>query len=287
MKWDRDGADWPNRAQSRFVLAKPHRWHVQEAGTGPTLLLLHGAGASTHTWRDLFPDLASDHHVVAIDLPGQGFTELGARSRCGLEPMVADIIALLADQGVTPDAIIGHSAGAVIAAQLALDLTDKPKALICFNGAFGHFRGLAGVLFPMAAKLLSMNPLTAPFFARMARSPNAARNLLASTGSTIDASGVALYQRLISDSRHVDGALAMMAQWELSPLLRRLQEIETPTLLIVGEKDGSVPPDTADSVLAQMTTAELKTFADYGHLLHEEAPALAAEEIRRFLSTHL
>jgi len=53
-----DGADWPNRAASRKLRAGGVDWHVQILGRGPTLLLLHGTGASTHSWRDVAPLLA-------------------------------------------------------------------------------------------------------------------------------------------------------------------------------------------------------------------------------------
>jgi len=93
-----------------MVLCKPHRWHVQVAGEGEAILLLHGAGGATQSWRHLFPLLAQTHRVLAIDLPGQGFTELGAKARCGLRHMAEDVTALLDHRGFSPKAIIGHSA---------------------------------------------------------------------------------------------------------------------------------------------------------------------------------
>ena len=54
------------------VAAGGLRWHVQVAGDGPVLLLLHGTGAATHSWRDLLPLLAERFTVVAPDLPGHG-----------------------------------------------------------------------------------------------------------------------------------------------------------------------------------------------------------------------
>lgn len=55
LAWDRDGRDWPNRAASRFVEVGGIHWHVQQLGQGPVLLLLHGTGAATHSWRDIAP----------------------------------------------------------------------------------------------------------------------------------------------------------------------------------------------------------------------------------------
>ena len=74
LDWERDGADWPNRAASRFVTVGAMRWHVQVMGSGPVLLLLHGTGASSHSWRDLAPRLARHFTVLAPDLPGHGFS---------------------------------------------------------------------------------------------------------------------------------------------------------------------------------------------------------------------
>ena len=53
-----------------MLACPPHRWHVQVLGEGPTVLLLHGAGGATHSWRGLAPLLATDHRVVMLDLPG-------------------------------------------------------------------------------------------------------------------------------------------------------------------------------------------------------------------------
>ncbi|MEL4403125.1 alpha/beta fold hydrolase, partial [Shewanella algae] len=73
---------WPNRDSSRFVEAGGLVWHVQQMGSGPPILLLHGTGAATHSWRGVMPLLARDFTVIAPDLPGHGFTR--GRPRGGL-----------------------------------------------------------------------------------------------------------------------------------------------------------------------------------------------------------
>lgn len=52
-------AGWPQRDHSRALRVGPIDWHVQVAGRGPVLLLLHGSGASSHSWSDLLPRLAA------------------------------------------------------------------------------------------------------------------------------------------------------------------------------------------------------------------------------------
>jgi len=284
MDWAWHGARWPHAAHSRFVACRPHRWHIQEmGGAGPSVLLLHGAGGATHSWRGLMPDLARDHRVVALDLPGQGFSVAGSRARLGLDGMAEGIAALLAQEGIAPDVLVGQSAGGALALRLA-QMPPGPRAVVTINGALGKFRGMAGWLFPAMAKLLSVNPLSAALFARTAGSTRGAERLIASTGSALTPEGLALYQALIADRAHVDGTLAMMAQWQLDPLLRALPEIDVPVLLITGGRDATVPPGVSDTAARALPRAERADLPDLGHLAHEEAPAQVATLIRAWLA---
>jgi magnesium chelatase accessory protein len=283
MRWPADAAGWPLASYSRMVLCRPHRWHVQVAGRGPTLLLIHGAGGATQSWRGLFPLLATDHHVVAVDLPGQGFTQLGARGRCGLDPMAEDLAALLSREGWRPSAIVGHSAGAAIALRLAELGAGDPPAVIGINAALANFRGVAGWLFPMLARMLALSPFTADLFAGT-MTESAVRSLIRATGSRLDDEGIALYLRLARDRAHVDATLAMMAQWRLEGLLARLPAIAAPVTLIAGAGDLAVPPETSEAAARRIPAARMVTIPALGHLAHEEEPVLIAAEIRRALS---
>jgi magnesium chelatase accessory protein len=287
MNWEAARGFWPNARYSRHVEVGPLRWHVQEAGSGPCLLLLHGAGSSTHTWRRLLPALARDFHVVAPDLPGQGFSRPGARGRYGLAEMSADIARLLADQDLSPDGIVGHSAGAAIGLRLALDLPARPRAVACINAALEDFRGPAGAVFPALAQVLATTPLPAYAFSRAARFPSTVRRAIASTGSTIDATGLDLYRWLLMDAGHVDATLRMMANWKLTELVGDLPRLRAPTLFIVGANDRAVTPATSFRASGRIERARVEVLEGLGHLLHEEAPDAAVRVLRGFLSAHL
>ncbi|MEO0999627.1 MAG: alpha/beta fold hydrolase BchO [Pseudomonadota bacterium] len=279
MDWRRDGRDWPNRALSRFPQAAGRRWHVQRGGTGPRILLLHGTGAATHSWRDVLPRLIARAEVLAPDLPGHGFSAMPSVYRLSLAAMAEDIGALCAAEDFRPDVIVGHSAGAAIALAMTLGGHARPGQIVGFGGALTPFRGAAGILFPAFARMLSMNPLTARVVARTASDRSSVRRLIAGTGSRIDARGVDLYARLIAHPAHIRAVLAMMARWELDGLSIALPALATPTLLVTGGADRAVPEEETRRLANAWPAAEHRHVPALGHLLHEEAPGMAAEII--------
>ena len=255
MDWESQGHDWPNAAHSRFVQAAGVRWHVQQAGTqGPRVLLLHGTGASSHTWRDMWLPLAEHAQVLAIDLPGHGFSSLAEGDGMSLPGMAKGIGELLRQLDWSAQALIGHSDGAAIAAQMVLDQGLKPQVLMGINPAWLPLPGLAGVLFPPVAKLLALSSMVPNWFARQASNPDMLDKLLQTTGSQIDEQG------------------KMMAAWDLSLGENKLRQLRCPVRMLIGDKDGTVPPQQATQALALLSDAQATHWANYGHLVHEEAP---------------
>lgn len=278
MRWPDDARNWPMTAYSRQVLHRPHRWHIQEHGEGPLILLIHGAGGATQSFRGIFPILAKTHHVVAIDLPGQGFTQLGAQQRCGLDHMSQDLLALCRNQGWEPDIVVGHSAGVAIALRM-WELGMRPtRGIVGINAALGNFKGVAGWLFPMMAKALAATPFSAGVFASTT-TRSAVRNLVEGTGSKLGQEGLELYYRLATDRGHVDATLSMMAQWSLDGLLSRLDRIDAPVHLITGLNDKAVPPQVSRDAARKLPHAKLTELSGLGHLAHEEDPETLAQLI--------
>ncbi len=263
------------------MLAGGLRWHVQTLGEGPVLLLLHGTGAATHSWRDLAPLLARDFKVIAPDLPGHGFTDTPPGSGLSLDGMARSLEALLQTLGVEPVMAVGHSAGAALALRLALDGKIGPGGVVAINGALAPFPGSAGRLFPAMAQILFLNPFAIQAFAWRASRPGAVERLIESTGSRIDARGLDLYGRLFRTTGHVAGALGMMANWSLQPLVESLPRLKAPLTLLAAEGDRAVPAHVAADVKAVVSQAKVVRLARLGHLAHEESPEAIAELVRQ------
>ena len=298
LLWDRDGLDWPHRDASDFVQAAGLRWHVQRFGDPakkwPVALLIHGTGASTHSWRGLAPLLASHFSVLTMDLPGHGFTSMpagGAASvQLSLSGMAQAMRALLDALALKPSLVVGHSAGAAIAVRMCLDALISPAWVASLNGAFLPLGGLAGQVFSPVAKLMAATPLVPKLFAWRAAEPAVLQKLIDGTGSKLDATGLALYGKLIRNPGHAAGALGMMANWDLPALVQDLPRLGTAIDLVVGENDRTISPRQARRVLALLgpsARATLTTLPDLGHLAHEEQPDVVAAHIRRqFLAVH-
>lgn len=278
--WDRDQWTWPNREASRFVSAAGLRWHVQQAGQGPVVLLIHGTGASTHTWRDVLPALARDYTVVAPDLPGHGFTAPARQRGYSIQGMCAAISGLLGTLQCEPRFAIGHSAGAAILCHMALAGNLAARRIVSINGAFLPFAGAASSMFSPIAKLFASSSALSRLIAWRAHDVASIERLVAGTGSRLDERGLDLYSRLVGDPRHVAAALNMMGNWDLHSFDRELAHLKVPLVLIVGDRDLAVAPAQARHVQGRVPHSELHVLSGLGHLAHEEAPERVLSIVR-------
>lgn len=270
--WDDEGRDWPNRHSSVFIDSGRLNWHVQQMGTGPVIVLVHGTGAATHSWRRLAPLLAESFTVVAPDLPGHGFTDAPDPSRMTMEAMAHDLTALLHGLGHRPVMVAGHSAGAAVLARMCLDGAITPAALVSLNGALLPIGGRASRWMLPLARMLATSAFVPRLVARFARTQGMVERMLADTGSTLEPHGVELYRRLVSSPGHIESAIRMMAGWQLDRLAGELPRLAPHLLLVAGSNDKTIACNDADRVRQMVPGSRLALMPGLGHLAHEERP---------------
>lgn len=276
--------DWPGRADSRFIDASGARWHIQRTGAGAQMLLLHGTAASTHTWRKLMPLLSANYDVLAVDLPGHGFSERLPGNSMTLPAISEAIAGLLREVNFEPRCVVGHSAGAALALRMSLDGSVSPDCVVGLNAALLPFGGGLQRVFAPMAQLFANTALMPKLVAKRARDVKAVRRILKGTGSNLDDAGVELYQRLLQRESHVAAVLSMMANWDLQPLLNDLPQLLPRLLLVAGGRDKAVSPREADRVAAQLPRASVTRLDNCGHLAHEEQPEAVASIIAKACS---
>jgi len=270
--------------EEHMISSGNYQWHVKHGGhSNSVYLLLHGTGASSHSWLPLMNKLIQRHTVVAIDLPGHAHTITQGRADLSLLGMARAIRQLLKDysldKNTEPLTLVGHSAGAAIAAQLILDEPALYSRMVSINGALVPLGGIPGLFFPPVAKLSASVPMLSELFRHRLSDPAAVNKLLLNTGSTITSESARHYHELCKDKAHINGALQMMASWRLDKLYPRLGNITVPVQLIAGSADAMIPARDAHRLNTVFKNSRLNVLPNLGHLAHEEQPGLVADII--------
>lgn len=271
----------PHSTPPCAVLAAGLRWRVQRAGlpegAGPGLLLLHGTGSSLQSWAGCVAGLAPQFSLVVPDLPGHGGTDAFADREASLPRMAQALRGLLAALGWQPDLVAGHSAGAAVMVQMALDGSlPQARGLLAVNGALEPLPGLMGLVAPAVARLASRSELLPGWVTRHAGEPRALGHLIASTGSRLGDDGVAHYRDLLRQPAHVRGVLDMLANWRLEALQARLPELQLPLWLAAGLADRTLAPVRSLELARRLKGARFVPLPGLGHLAHEEAPGVVS-----------
>jgi len=113
--------------------APPHSALLGSMGRGPTVVLVHGLGADANHWLPVARDLARDHRVALVELPGHGISPM--MMPFGLEQATLALDRALAEQTNEPVVLVGHSVGGLVAASEAIHSPDRVRALVLVETA--------------------------------------------------------------------------------------------------------------------------------------------------------
>ncbi len=262
-------ADWPNRDASLFIDAAGLRWHVQRAGRGPTILLLHGTAGATHTWRDVLPRLTAWADVIAVDLPGHGFTTGASAEQLSLTGMTDALRELLLTIAVRPRIGVGHSAGAAVLLQLASTSDFAPQSIIGVNSALVSVNALGQLLLPVSRELFDLVPLRTGI-AALLRNGMLARAALRSTGTPLDEAQEARYISMLTDETRVGAVLSMMTRWDLPSLHATFHRINVPVTLVHSANEPWVPFRELLEVTRSLPMRTVIDVGPAGHLIPDE-----------------
>ena len=303
MAMDRLGTDnplppnWPHRTQSAFVPIGRLTWHLQvHASRKPsdrTIVLLHGTGASTHSWADLIGVLQEGACVLAIDLPGHGFTRGADPKNLTLPMMARDLHELFLEIELEKNVIlVGHSAGAPLAIELAYQHSALNNPAFQITQIIGLNPSLVPppalyttLLGPMVAPMATSGPMTS-MIAFIASSTAMVNQLLDSTESKISDQHRDYYRFLFSQPSHVQGSMGFMAGADLPSILTRAKGLTIPISFLIGQRDSWVKENALKKIIQEYFPRAQITIWPGGHLLHEEQPLAAAKYIQTIVLTN-
>lgn len=259
--------------------------YAEEYGEGPTLLLLHGLGASTFTWRNIVPALARDHRVIALDLKGFGHSEKPFDDRYSASDQAALVAAFIRKRELFDIALIGHSFGGTVSLLTALKFKGEPHrirrlVIIDAPAVRQNFSDVAQLISTPALPDTIMTATPPELLARLllvyARAP----------GRTPPEDDIRGYAEPYYDfgSRR---AFIATARAILNANKRRkgahYAAIEQPTLLIWCRRDRIVPLATGRRLERAMPNAELVVLNRCNHLPQDEVPKALLARLQSFL----
>lgn len=270
--------------QDGFVQVNGVRMYYQCAGAGRPLLLLHGLVGSARNWRQNIDFLADHATVYAIDLCNMGDSERVLGLDAGLEATADQVAAFMAVLGLVEADVAAHSHGGAIAIMLAARHPARVRRLILFAPAnpycdlghqlIGFYRTRLGGWFarqipalPRRAKAIALS--------RMYGDP-----------ARVDRDALDGYTRNLHLPGTVDHVLQIVRRWwdDMGLLRAALTKVvETPTLLIWGDRDRAVGLSSARELQSMLPQSSLMVLPGVGHIAFAEVPEVCNPAMREFL----
>ncbi len=258
---------------------------ADKPSTEAPLLLLHGLVAEANTFRRLMSALPQNRRVLALDLPGAGYSERSPRLDASFGGMAGLVGEAIGSLGLQRPVVVGHSHGGAVALELASHTPElvSGMVLICpahpFSGREDSLvRFYTSRIGNAFAHLLPRLPDWLHLFV-FRHMPGGRREF--------SAADLEPYLHTLREPGTVDHLLTLLRSWKVD--MARLRDkmtaepLSVPTLLLWGEKDVVVPPASAEELTHHIQRWELIELPNVGHLPNEEAPRQSAALITDWL----
>ncbi|MDP2988656.1 alpha/beta fold hydrolase [Hydrogenophaga sp.] len=258
----------------------PWRLHVRDSGPrdAPAVVMLHGFGASLHTWEAWAQALSATHRVIRLDLPGSGLSEPDSANDYTDARSLQLVLALMDQLGVSRASIVGHSIGGRIAWTLAARHPERTERLVLVApDGFASPGFEYGQVAKVPAVLGAMRYVMPKAVLRMNLAPAYADPAFLTDELTTR------YHDLMLAPGARDAMFKRLEQTVLTNPVPLLNTITAPTLLVWGAADAMIPVTNAQDYLGAVKGSRLVTLPGVGHLPHEEAAQASLQAVADFL----
>lgn len=279
--------------EGRLVPIGDTKLHIVERGTGYPLIVLHGGPGLDHSmFGDYLDALGDEHRLFLVDQRAQGRSERAPEETWTLERMAADVQALAEALGLERYGVLGHSYGAFVALQNAVDFPGAAAQTIVSSG-LPSSRFLAGV----AAQLAAFEPVelreqvTASWEReKEARTQEDVASLLHDQlpFQFREPAGPLLedFERRTPGAVYSPEVLRRFANDDYGGIdvEERLGDVTQPVLVLAGRFDRTCAVAGAEAIAAGIPNAELVVFEESAHMTFVEENERYVDVVRDFLA---
>jgi len=264
----------------------PVKLFYEEEGKGAPLLLIHGFGASTYTWRHVAPKLAETHRVIAVDLKGFGQSDKPFDSRYSVFDQAELLAQLIEEKDLRDLTLVGHSFGGGVALLLALEANQR------LEGRISRLVLLDSIAYPQNIpvffRMLDV-PLVSQLGVRMVPpsvQTRVALRIAYFDDSKIDPEEVEAYAAPLKTAagKHamIHSARQIVPE-DIAKLSERYKTIDLPTLILWCDHDRIVPLEVGLKLRRTLPNSTLRLVEDCGHMPQEEQPELTLQLLKDFI----
>ncbi len=254
------------------------RIHYLEAGVGEPLLLIHSIGQSLYTWRNVFAELSDNYRVIAIDLPGHGYSSRPDRFSYTADDMATVLNLFLDALNVKSAHMIGFSLGAMYMLRF-LSLFPRRVANCIAISPGGVTEQMPKLIHQM------QTPLVATFARNLYTASNVRALLLECVNDAllIDDHVVRQYYEPVSDGLAREAIMYALRNFDMDVIAEGLMPVEHEVLVLWGKNDRWHPPAGSVYFQSLLRTGRYYLVRNAGHLLQEEAPTKLLEIVYSYI----
>ncbi|MFT4565323.1 MAG: pimeloyl-ACP methyl ester carboxylesterase [Saprospiraceae bacterium] len=255
--------------------------HYKIEGSGPPLVLIHGTGASLHTWDGWVSQLKESYTLYRLDLPAFGLTGPAADRDYSLENYVEFIQAFTTSVGLDSFALAGNSLGGNIAWSYTLTNPDRVSQLVLIDASGYPLEEPTKALAIQIAK----HPILSPLLLHITPRSFVRKNLEQVYGdpSKIKEAVIDRYHKMTlrTGNRH---AFVDRANTTFTDASHLIPTISCPTLILWGSEDTWVPPKLGHRFDTEIRNSTLILYPGVGHIPMEEIPNKTATDVAKWLA---
>lgn len=259
--------DW--RRHQRWVQVAGVPINVVELGSGEPVLFVHGLGGSWVNWLEQLPVISRGWRAIALDLPGFGHSPMPG-APISIARYAEAVAGTMDALGVTEATLVGNSMGGEIAAEMAIAMPSRVRRMALVSpagvstGALQPRMPLIRRAQPTLQRVNSWVCENATWVARRPRLRAAALSTVAARPREITAEFAAEQLRGMGKPGFLPALEAIVSHSQT--LSERLHEIDTPTLVLWGEKDPLIPVRDAEVFAGRIPGAHKVIWQDTGHV---------------------